>query len=229
MLLFLNFISVNILVLCLGVKPYACTMCDMRFIQRYQLERHSLTHTGTSSFFWTLTLSFPDFGHAFVLMFTWLLQTRVCIAFCLYWHVAWSFWKELYKYLQNNTFAPTLYMKWHNMMTVKQKCQHHSLCLKLVIVKLLAVCKAKIISITDRFHIWISSALITNSTLTQYSSTQSAQQLNVMKNISFKKAAWNIDGCGSWKALYWAVAAGPWLPTTDQLVLLKINRNQIGR
>uniref|UniRef100_A0A3Q3XIH6 C2H2-type domain-containing protein n=1 Tax=Mola mola TaxID=94237 RepID=A0A3Q3XIH6_MOLML len=30
---------------CLGVKPYACTMCDMRFIQRYQLERHSLTHT----------------------------------------------------------------------------------------------------------------------------------------------------------------------------------------
>lgn len=35
-------------VLCLGVKPYACTMCDMRFIQRYQLERHSLTHTGTS-------------------------------------------------------------------------------------------------------------------------------------------------------------------------------------
>lgn len=41
----------NTFVLCLGVKPYACTMCDMRFIQRYQLERHSLTHTGMSSLF----------------------------------------------------------------------------------------------------------------------------------------------------------------------------------
>lgn len=30
----------------LGVKPYACSMCDMRFFQRYHLERHSLTHTG---------------------------------------------------------------------------------------------------------------------------------------------------------------------------------------
>lgn len=29
-----------------GVKPYACTMCDMRFFQRYHLQRHSLTHTG---------------------------------------------------------------------------------------------------------------------------------------------------------------------------------------
>ncbi len=30
----------------LGVKPYACTMCDMKFFQRYHLARHSLTHTG---------------------------------------------------------------------------------------------------------------------------------------------------------------------------------------
>lgn len=29
-----------------GVKPYACSMCDMRFFQRYHLQRHSLTHTG---------------------------------------------------------------------------------------------------------------------------------------------------------------------------------------
>ena len=35
---------------CLGVKPYACSMCDMRFIQRNHLERHSLTHTGMRSF-----------------------------------------------------------------------------------------------------------------------------------------------------------------------------------
>lgn len=33
----------------LGVKPYACSMCDMRFFQRYHLERHSLTHTGMCS------------------------------------------------------------------------------------------------------------------------------------------------------------------------------------
>lgn len=31
-----------------GEKPFACGICDMRFIQRYHLERHSLTHTGTS-------------------------------------------------------------------------------------------------------------------------------------------------------------------------------------
>lgn len=35
---------------CVGVKPYACSMCDMRFIQRNHLERHSLTHTGMRSF-----------------------------------------------------------------------------------------------------------------------------------------------------------------------------------
>ena len=33
----------------LGVKPYACTMCDRRFFQRYHLQRHSLTHTGMST------------------------------------------------------------------------------------------------------------------------------------------------------------------------------------
>lgn len=31
-----------------GEKPFACAVCDMRFIQRYHLERHSLTHTGAS-------------------------------------------------------------------------------------------------------------------------------------------------------------------------------------
>ncbi len=36
--------------MCVGVKPYACSMCDMRFIQRNHLERHSLTHTGMRSF-----------------------------------------------------------------------------------------------------------------------------------------------------------------------------------
>uniref|UniRef100_H3CLQ7 C2H2-type domain-containing protein n=1 Tax=Tetraodon nigroviridis TaxID=99883 RepID=H3CLQ7_TETNG len=32
------------------VKPFACTMCDMRFSQRYHLARHSLTHTGEKPF-----------------------------------------------------------------------------------------------------------------------------------------------------------------------------------
>ena len=31
---------------CIGVKPYACSMCDMRFFQRYHLASHSLKHTG---------------------------------------------------------------------------------------------------------------------------------------------------------------------------------------
>lgn len=35
----------------LGVKPYACSMCDMRFFQRYHLARHSLTHTGMLELF----------------------------------------------------------------------------------------------------------------------------------------------------------------------------------
>ena len=38
--------SYNIATLHLGVKPYACTMCDKRFFQRYHLARHSLTHMG---------------------------------------------------------------------------------------------------------------------------------------------------------------------------------------
>jgi len=36
----------NIATLHLGVKPYACTMCDKRFFQRYHLTRHSLIHLG---------------------------------------------------------------------------------------------------------------------------------------------------------------------------------------
>jgi hypothetical protein len=35
-----------VLCVCVGVKPYACTMCDKRFFQRYHLARHSLTHMG---------------------------------------------------------------------------------------------------------------------------------------------------------------------------------------
>lgn len=38
------------LCVCVGVKPYACSMCDMRFFQRYHLERHRLTHTGMRPF-----------------------------------------------------------------------------------------------------------------------------------------------------------------------------------
>ncbi len=30
----------------LGEKPFACDMCDMRFIQRYHLERHKRVHSG---------------------------------------------------------------------------------------------------------------------------------------------------------------------------------------
>lgn len=29
-----------------GEKPFACDMCDMRFIQRYHLERHKRVHSG---------------------------------------------------------------------------------------------------------------------------------------------------------------------------------------
>lgn len=35
----------------LGVKPFACTMCDMRFFQRYHLQRHTITHTGMCRLF----------------------------------------------------------------------------------------------------------------------------------------------------------------------------------
>lgn len=31
---------------CLGEKPFGCDMCDMRFIQRYHLERHKRVHSG---------------------------------------------------------------------------------------------------------------------------------------------------------------------------------------
>ncbi len=30
----------------LGEKPFGCDMCDMRFIQRYHLERHKRVHSG---------------------------------------------------------------------------------------------------------------------------------------------------------------------------------------
>lgn len=39
--------ELNLVRLIVGEKPFACAICDMRFIQRYHLERHSLTHTGT--------------------------------------------------------------------------------------------------------------------------------------------------------------------------------------
>jgi len=38
----------------LGVKPFACTMCDMRFFQRYHLQRHTITHTGMCRLFVSL-------------------------------------------------------------------------------------------------------------------------------------------------------------------------------
>lgn len=31
---------------CLGEKPFACDVCDMRFIQRYHLDRHKRVHSG---------------------------------------------------------------------------------------------------------------------------------------------------------------------------------------
>lgn len=39
-------LSLKLVLFGLGEKPYACGICDMRFIQRYHLERHSLIHTG---------------------------------------------------------------------------------------------------------------------------------------------------------------------------------------
>lgn len=45
---------------CVGVKPFACSMCDMRFFQRYHLERHKLTHTGMRPF--TVPISFDTFS-----------------------------------------------------------------------------------------------------------------------------------------------------------------------
>ena len=44
----------------LGVKPYACTMCDMKFFQRYHLARHSLTHTGMGPCTVPMTFSIRD-------------------------------------------------------------------------------------------------------------------------------------------------------------------------
>lgn len=48
-----------VLCVCVGVKPFACSMCDMRFFQRYHLERHKLTHTGMRPF--TVPISFDTF------------------------------------------------------------------------------------------------------------------------------------------------------------------------
>lgn len=31
----------------LGEKPFQCSQCDMRFIQKYLLQRHEKIHTGT--------------------------------------------------------------------------------------------------------------------------------------------------------------------------------------
>lgn len=108
----------NISVLCSGVKPYACTMCDMRFIQRYQLERHSLTHTGMCALF-------EPRPH-----FLWL---RSCMRFHIAVYMAASnsslycflslYWqvlilsctcKELHVHLYNNICSHTLSMKWHD-------------------------------------------------------------------------------------------------------------------
>lgn len=47
---------------CVGVKPYACSVCDMRFFQRHHLARHSLTHTGMVSPSFSSTVpKYPNF------------------------------------------------------------------------------------------------------------------------------------------------------------------------
>lgn len=76
--------------MCVGVKPYACSMCDMRFFQRYHLARHSLTHTGMRSpFFATLQytnahstdvhLLFPQNIHEYEAV----LADGACWSFCI--------------------------------------------------------------------------------------------------------------------------------------------------
>lgn len=103
----------DFLVLCLGVKPYACTMCDMRFIQRYQLERHSLTHTGTSS----VSLSWPSLSltsvkHALhVNVYMAASNSSLCFL-SLYLQVLMFHVSSARSFL--STSAHTLYMKWHD-------------------------------------------------------------------------------------------------------------------
>lgn len=47
----------------LGVKPYACSMCDRRFFQRYHLQRHSLTHTGMGRLSLQICAVTPDYSY----------------------------------------------------------------------------------------------------------------------------------------------------------------------
>lgn len=48
--------------MCAGVKPYACSMCDRRFFQRYHLARHTLKHTGTRLLTYPSHLTPPSGG-----------------------------------------------------------------------------------------------------------------------------------------------------------------------
>lgn len=117
--------------LCLGVKPYACTMCDMRFIQRYQLERHSLTHTGTSSFFfffpWS-SLSLTSLVH--VLHINIYMAASNSSLYCflsLYWQVLMFNVASARSFISTCiTILPPKLCIWDDMMTMRHKCQHHS-------------------------------------------------------------------------------------------------------
>lgn len=42
----MHWVNVCTSVCVLGEKPFGCDMCDMRFIQRYHLERHKRVHSG---------------------------------------------------------------------------------------------------------------------------------------------------------------------------------------
>lgn len=200
----------NSALLCLGVKPYACTMCDMRFIQRYQLERHSLTHTGTYSLFWTLTLSFPLLWSCmrFMLMFTWLLQTRVCIALCQCIDKCEGPAEHLYY----NTYTHTLYMKWHDdreskkwellvwFVVVPKKlpiCTCQLYFQSLYTYMCIYICKLQAIYITfyfssDMFCIWIDSTLWYWAILL---GTKSSPKCSQPKTVE-----WN-ESCGRTKKL----------------------------
>lgn len=122
-------VEIHLTFLSSGVKPYACTMCDMRFIQRYQLERHSLTHTGTSHTFSSFDRASPDLRHAACAPYHWL---HGCFNFKLK-SGSLSLRCQMLMFLASAGSFINIYIVasvlcvWNDMMIIEPKGQHHTL------------------------------------------------------------------------------------------------------